>query len=236
MGAIVEAQHERGLMPFAIRPLREGDILQSAEIEREAFPTLFPPTSFRRELKNRLAGYLVAVRNGVHEANEWRASQVSGEMEERARRGPFHTLVVDALNGWTGRNGETAQAEDFITGFVGTWYMADDAHIVSVGVRSGYRGRGIGELLLIAAIEQAMARRANVATLEVRPSNKIARNLYRKYGFTERGVRKAYYADNREDAIIMTTGPIQVTPYPERFRALKKVHQGNWGIAELCLF
>ena len=221
-------------MPFAIRPLKVADITQSAEIEREAFPSLFPPTSFRRELGKRNASYLVA----------WRSSDVQGyssptpgTSKYRGDRG--RGLVTALLGGARGMlNGSRSGLErsrEFIAGFVGTWYMVDEAHIVSVGVRSTYRGRGIGELLLIGAIEQAMDRQAAAVTLEVRPSNWIAINLYHKYGFQERGLRKSYYSDNREDALIMTTDPIQHPDYRDPFLELQSEHGQRWGNAERVL-
>jgi ribosomal-protein-alanine N-acetyltransferase len=118
-----------------------------------------------------------------------------------------------------------------ITGFLGIWYMVDEAHIISVGVRRRCRSKGVGELLLIAAIEHAVARSAETMTLEVRPSNTAACNLYRKYGFNQRGLRKAYYSDNREDAIIMTTDSIQLPPFRQRFDGLVRDHQKRWGKA-----
>ena len=125
--------------------------------------------------------------------------------------------------------GEGTGSEGTIAGFIGVWYMVDEAHVVSVGVGDEYRGCGIGELLLMSAIEQALARRAAVVTLEVRPSNGAAIRLYGKYGFTEQGLRKAYYADNREDALIMTTAPIQRPAYRERLSALVEAHGQRWG-------
>ena len=130
------------------------------------------------------------------------------------------------------KGSRSGPGQDFIAGFLGIWYMLDEAHIVSVGVRNRYRRFGIGEMLLIAAIEQAMARRAAVVTLEVRSSNRAAINLYRKYGFSEKGVRKGYYADNREDALIMTTEPIQHPDYRGFFVELEREHRRRWGVAE----
>jgi [ribosomal protein S18]-alanine N-acetyltransferase len=203
-------------MPFALRPLRSGDVVQAAEIERDAFPTLFPPTAFRRELGKRNASYLVA---------EEIAS--NGAIDEPERKGLFGSLISGVRSG-------SSHAEDCgrIAGFIGIWYMVDEAHVVSVGVRNSDRGRGIGELLLIGALERAMSRAAAVMTLEVRESNWVAINLYRKYGFEQKGVRKAYYADNREDALIMTTEPILRPEYREFFVALVREHAARWGAAE----
>lgn len=230
MSAVEE--HPPKVMPFALRPLTESDVAQSAEIERDAFPSLFPPTSFRRELQNRLASYLVA---WMHDDGGAAPAGDTGP-GRRGAGGKVSRFGRWLGNGiWSKRDAAWQPGQQFLTGFLGTWYMADEAHIVSVGVRSRYRGRGIGELLLIGAIEQAMMRRARVVTLEVRVSNHVAQNLYRKHGFTERGVRKGYYTDNREDALIMATEPILVPPYPERFKELVSNHERQCGRSERTL-
>ena len=222
-------------MPFAIRPLEEKDVTQSAEIERDAFPTLFPPTSFRRELTNRMASYLVAWRrDDVEDANALPSQQFNAP-EDRSSRPLVSRIIDNARSLLPKRYSAWEPGEQFLAGFLGIWYMVDEAHIVSVGVRSRYRGWGVGELLLIAGIEHAMKRRAEVVTLEVRVSNYVAKNLYLKYGFTEKGIRKSYYTDNMEDALIMTTDPINAAPYPEKFRALVQSHETRWGHAERVL-
>ena len=222
-------------MPFAIRPLTEQDVAQSAEIERDAFPTMFPSTSFRRELKNRMASYLVA----------WRRDGPLGDADEELSRskapqdangGPlFNRLLHNAKNLWSGQSPAWQPRQPFIAAFLGMWYMTDEVHIVSIGVRRGFRGKGVGELVLIGGIEQALVRNARVVTLEVRVSNHVAQNLYRKYGFKERGVRKGYYTDDREDALIMTTDSIHVPPYPQKLRQLIHAHEQRWGRAERVL-
>ena len=90
--------------------------------------------------------------------------------------------------------------------------------------------------MLIAAIEQATQLESRVVTLEVRVSNFVAQNLYKKFGFTERGVRKGYYTDNREDALIMTTDTIQSQGFSCQFEELVQAHQCRWGRAERTLF
>ena len=229
----VERQPKLKTMPFAVRPLAERDIAQCAEIERDAFPTLFPPTSFRREMKSPIVGYLVAWQRGE---DVYQSECHSTYGPETLRNADSRPIISRLFNGarslWSRQYQAWQPGQDLIAGFAGTWYMADEAHIVSVGVRSSHRGRGIGELLLISAIEHAMLRQARVVTLEVRVSNYIAKNLYSKYGFTERGIRKAYYTDDREDANIMTTSPIGMHPYPERFRKLVEAHERSWGYGE----
>ena len=177
-------------MPSA--PWKTATFLQSTEIERDAFPSLFPPTSFRRELQNRTASYLVAARDDT--AHEVNVSAVSPAHEESRPAPLIRRLLHNARTfgsggsggpGGSGVSSARQPTQGFIAGFMGIWYVVEEAHIVTFGVRSDYRGRGIGELLLIAAIEQAAARQANVVTLEVRVSNHVAKNLYRKYGFRE---------------------------------------------------
>ena len=66
-------------------------------------------------------------------------------------------------------------------------------------------------------------------TLEARVSNFIAHRLYQKYSFKSVGIRKAYYSDNREDAVIMTTSPIDTEEYESLFSGLQTTYQGRWG-------
>jgi ribosomal-protein-alanine N-acetyltransferase len=66
-------------------------------------------------------------------------------------------------------------------------------------------------------------------TLEARVSNFIAHRLYQKYTFKSVGIRKAYYSDNREDAVIMTTSPIDTSEYDKLFDGLQSTYQGRWG-------
>jgi ribosomal-protein-alanine N-acetyltransferase len=108
-----------------------------------------------------------------------------------------------------------------VLGYAGFWLIVDEAHICTLGVHPDWRGRGLGELLLAHLIERAAEREAAVATLEVRASNLVAQNMYRKYGFVPTGLRKRYYSDNNEDALIMTTDVISSVSYQQRFQTLK---------------
>lgn len=88
-------------------------------------------------------------------------------------------------------------------GYAGMWTIVDEAHITNIALRTAYRGQRLGERLLCNLMELA----ANIGmikmTLEVRMSNEIAQSLYHKMGFEAAGIRKGYYSDNHEDAIIM---------------------------------
>jgi ribosomal-protein-alanine N-acetyltransferase len=114
-----------------------------------------------------------------------------------------------------------AKLEDVVVGFAGIWLMVDEAHVTTFAVDPVWRRRGVGEHLLLALLDVAVARRAREATLEVRLSNTAARRLYEKYGFRPVGVRPRYYTDNGEDALIMTTDPLESAPMRERVARLR---------------
>lgn len=91
-----------------------------------------------------------------------------------------------------------------IQGYGGVWKIFDEAHITNVAVHPRARKRGVGEMLMNRIIEVMILQGVIWLTLEVRPSNDSARNLYERLQFRQVGVRKGYYSDNGEDAIIMT--------------------------------
>jgi ribosomal-protein-alanine N-acetyltransferase len=113
-----------------------------------------------------------------------------------------------------------------VLGYAGLWMNCAEAHISTIAVAPELRGRGLGELLLATLIDHALSLGACIVTLEVRVSNVVAGALYAKYGFTRVGRRKAYYADNREDAWIMSTpeltDPAWRSVFERNIRALAK--------------
>ena len=114
-----------------------------------------------------------------------------------------------------------ARCGNAIVGFAGIWLLVDEAHITTFATRTTWRRQGIGERLLVALLDLALARGAKEATLEVRPSNIPAKRLYEKYGFKVVGVRPRYYSDNNEDALIMTTDTLDGRPMRERLAELR---------------
>lgn len=94
-------------------------------------------------------------------------------------------------------------------GYVVTWVYAQEAHVLNVAVAPDERGQGLGELLMLSAIEEAIARGCRQVVLEYRVSNLAAANLYRKLGFVQAGVRPRYYADTGEDAIFAVLHDLQ---------------------------
>lgn len=90
-----------------------------------------------------------------------------------------------------------------VVGYGGLWKILDEGHIMNVAVDPAYRGRGIGDSILSNMIEYSIKNNMDYLTLEVREGNTPARNLYYKYNFKDGGLRKGYYQDNHENAIIM---------------------------------
>ncbi|MGD6969291.1 ribosomal protein S18-alanine N-acetyltransferase [Rossellomorea vietnamensis] len=90
-----------------------------------------------------------------------------------------------------------------VIGYCGVWIIVDEAHITNIAVLPSYRGQGLGDRLMQSMIEIAKEMGAVTMTLEVRVSNTPAQTLYKKFGFAEGGIRKKYYSDNQEDALVM---------------------------------
>jgi ribosomal-protein-alanine N-acetyltransferase len=211
---------EQSTMAYFLRPMKEEDLEQVEAIEREAFPTLMPSTSYRRELKTRRGEYIVCVRRG-EQAPATPTVTTPGVVTRL-----LHSLGID-LN-----EHRSTPTSELIVGFVGVWFMAGEAHIVAIAVREASRGQGVGELLLQTAVEIAVRRRQEMVTLEVRVTNTPAQKLYEKYGFQQVGIRKRYYSDNHEDAFIMTTGDLASDDYQHQYAALRSRFDERYGEAE----
>lgn len=90
-----------------------------------------------------------------------------------------------------------------VAGYGGMWLILEEAHVTNIAIRDKYRGMKLGKRLLAELQRTASFYGAVRMTLEVRPSNRVALNLYEQMGFRSVGVRRGYYTDNKEDAIIM---------------------------------
>ena len=98
-----------------------------------------------------------------------------------------------------------ARAGTRVVGFAGLWLMVDEAHVTTFGVHPRWRRRGIGRRMLVSLFDLAWELRAARMTLEVRVGNEAAQALYAELGFEIAGRRVAYYTDDGEDALVMTT-------------------------------
>jgi ribosomal-protein-alanine N-acetyltransferase len=204
------------LMPgiyYVIRPMKYEDIPEVVQIDRETFPgewVFRSQSAYKQDLDNPSVRYIVACQGrGVSESGG-----------QALLKPPwFKRLFTGERHLSTSEN---------IVGFTGFWMMLQEAHIIAIGVSNGYRRLGIGEGLLIATIELAQILNAAVITLEVRASNEIAQELYKKYGFQVVGRRVRYYSRDGEDAIIMSTDNITSLPFQASLQQLKQAHaQGH---------
>lgn len=96
-----------------------------------------------------------------------------------------------------------AKLQDKVVGYGGMWLILDEGHITNIAIHPDYRCIGAGKLILKSLIDICQKEKVTSLTLEVRLSNIIAQKLYSKFGFITEGIRKNYYADNHEDALIM---------------------------------
>ena len=178
-----------------------------AAIERRCFTQPWPQNAYRREIQsNKMAHYFVArlfesdlpLTAGTTQRSA--GPQVNGLFGRLSRllRGPLEPPPSPALE---------AELRS-IVGYAGLWLMTDEAHITTIAVDPDFQGNGIGELLVVALIDRARQIGARWLTLEVRVSNDVAQRLYEKYTFKEMGIRRRYYSDNGEDALVMWTDPV----------------------------
>ena len=210
-------------MAYYARFMCKEDVSQVNEIDREAFPTQWPLPDYRRELHNPLAQLIVAC-DDSHKAE---TPEIEPPREEASG-------LMSKLKYWWRQNGFLREkppqsSGQCIIGFASMWVMADEAHITNIAVRRGYQRQGIGEMLLMSIIDMASQLKANIVTLEVRMSNFTAQNLYHKYGFVRVGLRCGYYTDNREDALLMSTGNITSAPFQAQLQQLKRAHARKYG-------
>jgi ribosomal-protein-alanine N-acetyltransferase len=184
-------------LPYRVDLMQVSDLRQVMDIERMAFPSPWPVSAYRYELtQNDLSTYLaLKLRHTL-------ATRSGGG------DGPVSSLLRRRLS-------------EPVLAYGGFWMIVDEAHISTIAVHAKWRGRGLGEMVLVSMVDAARERGAQEVTLEVRVSNLVAQNLYRKYAFAQVGRRKGYYHDNREDALIMTTPRWSDLEHAERYEQLK---------------
>ncbi len=180
--------------PYRVESMKWDDVPEVMSIERQSFTLPWSDYTYQHEiLENNHSHYFVArYANGrAGGRGNWLKRLFQG-----ARQAP-------------------------VIGYGGFWLVVDEAHISTIASSVEWRGRGIGELMLLAMVERSIELGAVMVTLEVRVSNTVAQNLYRKYGFVVVGRRPRYYRDNDEDADLMTVDQIQSEAYRAKLRDLR---------------
>ncbi len=166
-------------MPFALRPMETRDVPVVAAIDRLSFPTPWPAAAFRRELEQERSTYSVLLR----------PEEGTSRAHAREKGGLLRRLF-------------SPMDSSRVIGYVGFRLQDGDGHITTIALHPDWRGRGLGDLLLLVALERMMKLGVGAVTLEMRPSNHVAHRLYRKYGFRVVQFRREYYRDG-EDAWVM---------------------------------
>lgn len=197
---------------YVIDEMTQDDVDEVSAVENRSFPSAWPVSAYRRELRNRGQSFYIVLREVLDGPGMITTTprRIADDGEE-APKFPFLPF----------RRRQSTPPKDSIRGFAGMWMMLDEAHITTIGVDPDYQGRGLGELLFVALLDEAVQRQAAWVTLEVRVSNIAAQSLYRKYGFSVQGRRPRYYSDNNEDAFIMWSGSFRDADYRARFEQLR---------------
>jgi ribosomal-protein-alanine N-acetyltransferase len=200
-------------MRFAIEQMRADHIPAISAIDRAVYPIPWPVHSYKSELNNRSAYYIVACRVDA-DAHVDHPAEVGAGAAAGPNAGLLSRLSRLLRPGTTISVAEEVELRR-VVGYAGLWLMVNEAHVTTIAVAPEYQGRGLGELLLISLIDKAIELNALCVTLEVRVTNHVAQSLYRKYTFRETGLRRRYYSDNGEDAHIMTTEDVDTPRFQE---------------------
>jgi ribosomal-protein-alanine N-acetyltransferase len=191
-------------LPYLVELMTIDDLDEVVEIEQAAFSLPWPARSYRYEITENEYSTLLVVRSNSR-AGHWLKRYLRSTVSWAVclRTGQAASSAVPRFGG----------EHNPVLGYAGFWMLVDDAHIATIAVHPQWRGRGLGELLLLSLLEHAAKTDAVRATLEVRVSNHVARDLYSKYGFAIVSRRKHYYADNNEDAYLMATPPFEAPEF-----------------------
>jgi len=194
-------------LPFRVERMTPQDVNAVMEIETVAFTSPWSARAYDYELRYNENAHYYVIRSPDESVMPAPVEPESFLKRLFGRKAPI----------------VTASPIKPLLGYGGFWMMVDEAHVSTIASHPHWRRRGIGELLLLAMIDGAAEIGAHGVTLEVRVSNVGAQALYRKYGFEITGMRKRYYSDNNEDALIMTTPLVTTTEYQLKLQGLKGV-------------
>jgi [ribosomal protein S18]-alanine N-acetyltransferase len=209
-----------GIARYRLERMDFEDVPEVATVERRCFTNPWPLSAYRRELQHGEQNFYIVLRDvtGLSEPDP---------EPEASRQIPRRGLLPLGL----GKRQRQRPARGPLVGFAGMWNAFDEAHLTTIAIDEPYRGRGLGEALLIAVFDEAIRRGANWITLEVRVSNEQAQALYRKWGFSNQGVRKRYYSDDNEDAYIMWSRALSDADYQSELSTLRAVLLQRLGAA-----
>ena len=119
-----------------------------------------------------------------------------------------------------------------VVGYAGLMLTGDDGHVTTIAVDPAWHRRGIGTRLLLALSRAGIVRQCHGLTLEVRMSNESAQAMYRRFGYVPAGVRKGYYAETNEDALVMGAHVVDLPAYEDRLRGIEVTLTGSTTIED----
>jgi ribosomal-protein-alanine N-acetyltransferase len=160
-------------------------------------------------MKRRHVRSVVAIEDRIF-TRPWSAALYYSELAQPSTRRYF-VAVVD---------GE-------VIGYIGCMLVVGEGHITTVGVAPEWHRRSIGTRLLLHLVRDVRAQGATALTLEVRVTNTGAQELYRRFGFAPAGIRKNYYSDVGEDAIVMWAHDVETDEYAVRLAGIERYLQGK---------
>jgi ribosomal-protein-alanine N-acetyltransferase len=220
---------------FVVEPMRLEHIPAVSAIEKLSFPQPWPQNAYRREItENRMAHYVV-VRRLVEPGDDAARHSVQPPTPTPQSADLLGRLSRLLRPPEPARSAQLEEELRSIVGYAGIWVMTDEAHITTIASHPDVRGMGVGEFLLVALIHRGIEIGARWMTLEVRASNAVAQNLYRKYTFKEMGVRRRYYSDNGEDALVMWTDALDSESFQSAFDKNERKLAERLGSAEVRL-
>ncbi len=175
-------------MSLILRYMRADDIREVSRIDRLCFEPPWSRDSYAFEIKESKISHMVV-------------------LEEQASPIPALPPTDDGwmrrLSGWMRQDSPAIAKSSLIVGYGGLWKIDGEAHVSTIATHPEQRGRGYGEILLAGMFRKALRLKAEYLVLEVRVSNAVAQNLYRKYGFSRHGRKRNYYRSDKEDAYDM---------------------------------
>jgi ribosomal-protein-alanine N-acetyltransferase len=201
----------------------QADVPEVSRVERRCFDNPWPSSAYRRELRNLQQNYYVVLRAQADDGDE-----IGGRTYGLPPRLGDAIMARFPMIHLPRRSGMMTDGPH-IAGFAGMWCVYDEAHVTTIGVDPHYRGRGFGELLLLALTDEAARRGATWMTLEVRVSNHVAQRLYVKYGFSVRKTRPRYSSDIGEDAYVMWSRSLRDPDYLDMIDQLREELQRRLG-------
>ena len=129
-------------------------------------------------------------------------------------------LFLSELNLHTARSYFVARVDGRVVGYGGVMLSLEDAHVTTLAVDPLWQRHKVGQRLMVVLAREAVRRGARNLTLEVRVSNQGAQGLYRRFGLAPAGIRKGYYLESGEDAIVMWAYDIDEQAYSDRLHRL----------------